>query len=68
MNKTKEEGKEAKKDMKKPLIEGNKPKEEAKGAGKNKWMDGGSSKSYTIWDFMKFTIPFVWKGGVKIRI
>ena len=31
-------------------------------------MEGGSKKAYTLWDFMKFTIPFVWKGGVLIRI
>ena len=31
-------------------------------------MSGGSKKSYSIWDFMKFTMPFIWKGGLIIRI
>ena len=25
-------------------------------------------KSYSLWDFMKFTLPYLWKGGFWIRV
>ncbi len=25
-------------------------------------------KTYTLWDFTKFTMPFLWKGGFLIRV
>lgn len=25
-------------------------------------------KTYSLWDFVKFTLPFLWKGGIWIRI
>ena len=39
----------------------NKTLEETKKKEENK------KKQYTLWDFMKFTYPFFWKGGALIK-
>jgi hypothetical protein len=60
-------------DMKQSLIEPPKnhrdsislPKKEdlqAKAAAETK------KKTYTLWDFAKFTLPFLWRGGFVIRV
>lgn len=46
---------------KKEELVAEKKKEEEKKAAVNK-------KSYSLWDFAKFTLPFLWKGGILIRL
>ena len=53
--------------MKAPLLEEKKEEEEIKD-NQNQLGDFERKKQYGIWDFVKFTFPFLWKGGLKIRI
>ena len=45
---------------KKDLVADKKKEEEKKKAAEK--------KSYSLWDFAKFTLPFLWKGGLLIRL
>ena len=35
---------------------------------KKKEEDAKNKKSYSLWDFAKFTLPFLWRGGFMIRV
>ena len=54
-----------KKEMKAPLLEEKKGIDSNLG---NKWSDSSAKKTYSLWDFTKFTLPFIWKRGWFIRI
>lgn len=65
MNKTNE--KESKKEIKAPLLTEERKKEEAK-RKESTWGADASKKKYGMWDFFSFTLPFLWKGGLLIKI
>ena len=48
-----------------PLLQQNK-KEVTKKPAKS-WHSEGSKKQYSLLDFMKFTFPFLWKGGYIVK-
>ncbi len=35
---------------------------------KKKEEEAKNKKTYSLWDFAKFTFPFLWKGGFMIRV
>ena len=35
---------------------------------KKKEEDAKNKKTYSLWDFAKFTLPFLWRGGFMIRL
>ena len=35
---------------------------------KKKEEDEKNKKTYSLWDFAKFTLPFLWKGGLMIKL
>jgi hypothetical protein len=34
---------------------------------KKKEEDAKKKKTYSLWDFAKFTLPFLWRGGFMIK-
>ena len=44
------------------------PKKEELVAAKKKEEKKVEKKAYSLWDFTKFTLPFLWKGGLLIRL
>jgi hypothetical protein len=43
-------------------------KEEQKDNNERALKNKGDGKKYGLWDFFKFTFPFLWKGGWVIRM
>ena len=52
---------EQKEEPKKTTAEPAKGKERA-------WGNNDNHKTYTLWDFTKFTLPFLWRGGLAIKL